>query len=382
METVFWITVKMDKFNLIIPTRQRSDTLIHTLATVVNSDYDNLNIYISDNNSSDDTRDVVKSFADNRIIYLNTDKRLSMSGNYEFALSHIEDGWVSYLGDDDGLMPNAISNLVALANEAKVEAVSSNYSRFHWGDSEKDVSGKLFIPQTGVDLVYQSQTQLKKLLFGEARFPSSYTELPWLYHGGAAKAKLINRARHVNGKFFLSPIPDVYSSVAISRVVGRFLSIGTPLFISGNSKHSIGVSQTKFFPSKLDLAAFNNFVQEFDFPFDSKYVLGKSLTFIIYEAFFKSQFLEGDIPTPSIEEQVKFSLKFSGKNLPYIFKESIETLIKNNSFSVNPLLFGAVEWCKYNFLTKKPLTGQSYELPAKYNIADAIKFLVDKHHHA
>ena len=134
----------MDKFNLIIPTRERSDTLIHTLTAVVNSDYDNLNIFISDNASSDETRDVVNSFTDKRIVYLNTGKRLSMSGNYEFALSHITDGWVSYLGDDDGLMPNAISNLVNLANEANVDAVSSNYSRFHWGDAAKDISGKLF----------------------------------------------------------------------------------------------------------------------------------------------------------------------------------------------------------------------------------------------
>jgi hypothetical protein len=53
---------------------------------------------------------VVASFKDPRIRYVNTGKHLSMSHNWEFALSHVEKGYVTFVGDDDGLLPGAILN--------------------------------------------------------------------------------------------------------------------------------------------------------------------------------------------------------------------------------------------------------------------------------
>ena len=51
-------------FTVIIPTRERSDTLQHALHTCVIQDYDNLEILISDNLSQDHTREVVESYKD------------------------------------------------------------------------------------------------------------------------------------------------------------------------------------------------------------------------------------------------------------------------------------------------------------------------------
>ena len=89
------------KFTIVIPTRERADTLAHTLANVVLQDYGNFQILVSDNASDDDTREVVQSFTrtHNNIRYINTNQRLSMSHNWEFALSHIDDGWVIFLGE-------------------------------------------------------------------------------------------------------------------------------------------------------------------------------------------------------------------------------------------------------------------------------------------
>ena len=59
------------KFSVIIPTRERSDTLQSSLKTCVGQDYDNLEIIVSDNFSTDNTREVVESFDDPRIRYIN-----------------------------------------------------------------------------------------------------------------------------------------------------------------------------------------------------------------------------------------------------------------------------------------------------------------------
>jgi len=71
----------LPKFTVIVPTRERADVLGPALKTVVEQDYDNLRILVSDNFSNDSTRDMVESFRDPRIIYINTGKRLSMSLN-------------------------------------------------------------------------------------------------------------------------------------------------------------------------------------------------------------------------------------------------------------------------------------------------------------
>ena len=65
-------SVQATKFSVIIPTRERSDTLQSSLKTCVGQDYDNLEIIVSDNFSTDNTREVVESFDDPRIRYINT----------------------------------------------------------------------------------------------------------------------------------------------------------------------------------------------------------------------------------------------------------------------------------------------------------------------
>ena len=112
--------------NVVIPTRERADTLKFCLQTVLMQAYSNLRIIVSDNFSNDSTKDVVLRFNDERITYLNTGQRLSMSHNWEFALSKITDGWVTILGDDDGLLPGALERVAEII---KVTKRSSSLTR-------------------------------------------------------------------------------------------------------------------------------------------------------------------------------------------------------------------------------------------------------------
>ena len=111
------------KFNVIIPTRERADVLLHCLRTVVMQDYEDLTIIVSDNFSQDNTRQVVDSFHDPRIKYVNTGKRVRMSHNFEFALSHVKDGWVTILGDDDGLLPDALTTVAGVIKKTGCQAI-------------------------------------------------------------------------------------------------------------------------------------------------------------------------------------------------------------------------------------------------------------------
>jgi glycosyltransferase involved in cell wall biosynthesis len=74
------------KLSIVIPTRERAVTLRHTLRTLIDQSYSSCEIIVCDNASTDNTRDVVESFFDSRIRYINPGRRVSMSENWEFAL--------------------------------------------------------------------------------------------------------------------------------------------------------------------------------------------------------------------------------------------------------------------------------------------------------
>src|SRR5207249_11251736 len=96
------------KFTVIIPTRERADTLGPCLRPVVHQNYDNLEILVSDNFSQDCTEQVVRAIGDSRLKYINTGRHGRMSANFMIVISHIKDGLFIYLGDDDSLLPNAL----------------------------------------------------------------------------------------------------------------------------------------------------------------------------------------------------------------------------------------------------------------------------------
>ena len=101
-------------FTVIIPTRDRADTLRECLRTCVVQDYANVRFIVSNNASLDDTEAVVRSFEDPRVELISTGARLGMSQNFEFAIRHAfatgpENTFLSMMGDDDGLMRNGLA---------------------------------------------------------------------------------------------------------------------------------------------------------------------------------------------------------------------------------------------------------------------------------
>jgi len=227
----------MRSITVVIPTRERPDTLFSSLRTVVDQDYDNLEIIVSDNFSQDLTEEVVRSFNDPRVRYLNTGKRLSMSANWEFALNQVSGDWVTVIGDDDGLLPNALEMVNRIADETGVEAIRAERCQYKWPTENLPYSGKLSVPVRRGVSVRKSSTWRNRVLNGTA----SYTDLPMLYNGGFVRKKFLDVIRH-KGFVYRSCIPDVYSAIAVSHVLDNYAFSYQPLAINGASRHSTGSS--------------------------------------------------------------------------------------------------------------------------------------------
>lgn len=317
------------RFNVIVPTRERADVLFHCLRTLVAQDYDNLNIIVSDNFSQDETRDVVRSFSDKRISYINPGRRLSMSSNWEFALSHVSDGYVTFLGDDDGLLPGAIERLSDIVDEYHPEAINAPFVDYNWPDNGTDKQWKMNVHRRRKDGFYSSTRFLDELLSGYL----TYADGPLIYHGSFARIDVINAARDNRGVFFKSQIPDVYSAVALSFTAKKFLRLEYPVAVGGRSRHSNGSSALY----KGSSAPYENFRKENDTSIHS--VLGGlsllSIQLLTYESYLQASHLYDRSPD-ILAKQMSLSVKLSPKGDREQLIDKCHQIARINSIAWSP----------------------------------------------
>jgi len=240
--------------------------------------FDDLEIIVSDNCSDDDTREVVHSVDDKRVRYLKTPHRMSMRQNFEFGLSHVSQGLVGFIGDDDALMPGAVGRAVGFAKETGLKALTSVFSFYRWPSAPSEIrnTGSFQFCQTG-DTERRSDRYIGRALRGTGSY--YIHDLPSLYYGFADASLLKSPAGQ---DFFQSICPDAYAAFAISIQTPSFGYLAEPLFLIGASGRSNGVSQFIKGANKEESLEFK---QENDLAFHKDYIDCTSLAVFIHEAF-------------------------------------------------------------------------------------------------
>lgn len=290
------------KVTVVIPTRERPDTLAKCLKTVINQDYQNLDIIVSDNFSGPATAAVVQALNDPRVKYFNTGKRISMSHNFEFALSKIDDGWIVVLGDDDGLLPNSLGRVVNLLERSGLQALASYTCSYNWPSRNGSSESILTVPIRQGERLVSSKQALRRLM--DWRMHSLI--LPQLYTGGVVSAALFKRICAIKGSFFQSQIPDVYSGIAICSVIDRYMLTHEPFAINGASRHSNGAALFRMEQTP--------FLNEGNIPFHPSIPLPETgtLTFslpaLVYESYLQSDYLHNDFLKVSPANQLELIL--------------------------------------------------------------------------
>lgn len=223
-------------FTVVIPTRNRADVLAAAIRTAIAQDDENLEILVSDNASTDGTRSTVTSFTDRRIRYVNPGNALGMPEHWEFALSHVAPGYVTVLGDDDGLLPDAVRRARSHLNTYGVPALAWRKAEYHWPDHIiPTLRNWLQIPFGDIRVLHSAGV-LEDVL----RFRRTYTDLPCIYNSFVSTDLLHELRKRSRGQLFPCVTPDVYSAIAIASITDRYLFSGNPLSINAASRYSNG----------------------------------------------------------------------------------------------------------------------------------------------
>jgi len=107
----------MEKIGVYLTTFNRAEYLGSTIKSILSQTYKNFNLYILDNRSTDNTREIISKFEDQRIIYFLNETNLGMVGNWNRALEISKEPYITVFHDDDLMMENYLEEILQFYSE-------------------------------------------------------------------------------------------------------------------------------------------------------------------------------------------------------------------------------------------------------------------------
>jgi glycosyltransferase involved in cell wall biosynthesis len=242
-------------FSIVIPTRNRAGLLRYALRSALAQTWQDYEILVSDNDSNDATPDVVREVGGDRVRYVRTPASLSMPDSWEFALSHANGQFVTYLCDDDAIAPNLLATVAQVIDQRGSQAITwafGGYYHQNWEGAEQRNSAILPVVSNSIQSL-ESGPALRRL-FSEM-WPSF--PVPKMLQS-CCSMKVLNQVRESVGRLFIPSCPDLSSSALILDAVPRYEHIDRILMLSGSAIESNGPGQWS-----KDRANIRNFAREF-----------------------------------------------------------------------------------------------------------------------
>jgi glycosyltransferase involved in cell wall biosynthesis len=107
----------MPILSIIIPTFNRAALLELAIESILRQEFSDFEIVISDNASTDNTKDIVEQFIDPRIKYYRNVENLGVLLNHNLALEKCQGEFIHIFSDDDIMLPNCISMKMNILNQ-------------------------------------------------------------------------------------------------------------------------------------------------------------------------------------------------------------------------------------------------------------------------
>jgi glycosyltransferase involved in cell wall biosynthesis len=115
---------RLPPVSICIPSYNSEAFIRETILSVLNQSYQNIEIIICDDKSSDRTIEIINDFKDSRIKFIQNENNLGAGGNWNKTLSIASGKYIKLMGADDILFPDCIKEQVnILENPAHADIV-------------------------------------------------------------------------------------------------------------------------------------------------------------------------------------------------------------------------------------------------------------------
>lgn len=256
--------MKKPLLSIVVPTKDRYKYLKHLLLLIKSYQNDDWEVVVQDN-TVDNTE--IIGFIDELNYpgckYFHEVDQLPMSTNADKAILNSQGEFVCFLGDDDGICPNAI-DYCRLMKDLGYDALRSNLGSYLWPDASsryESIGGRAIISRVTKEknTLYSKDVLLDVIKRGFV----DRGNLPSVYHGIVSR-KILDRIYEKCHTFFPGQSPDISNGIAVSLVLPNFLFVDDIITISGASKFHGGVTlgMQKNFPEIKDMVWFRPGAEE------------------------------------------------------------------------------------------------------------------------
>lgn len=229
--------------SIVVPTKDRYETLTILVNRLMLWPDSRFELVIQDNSSDNSAFQMVlnQHQQDARLRYAFSSTPVSAIDNCDAAVARARGTFVCFIGDDDGLVIQAL-DAAAWMERRGIEALICNVASYTWPDMEHSVAlnhmlnGRLINSDySGETTLPSAEDELDKVFRSGAR---SMFNMPRLYHAIVAR-QVLDRLRLATGTCFPGPVPDMANAVALCSFLTSYVHVDLPLIISGQSRKSM-----------------------------------------------------------------------------------------------------------------------------------------------
>ncbi len=217
--------------SVLIPTRNRPEQLKSLISLIERCPSDRVEFIISDNS---DEQFFIETIPDN-VRIIRPVESLNMTANWNFVASEATGSYVTFVGDDDAIIPSSMNRLIKFLDTTSVDLVLTPVAGYIW--PSKDRSGNFFQEARFMKRLLPLEKSRKRLAFIDLS-----VEIPIPYNYSIFRRQLIDdfEKEFPGERFFSSRIPDVNSGAKLVYLAQSQEFFDSTVFVSGASETSNG----------------------------------------------------------------------------------------------------------------------------------------------
>ena len=97
-----------DKISIILPTRNNEKTIYYSIKSILNQSYKNFELIIINDCSNDKTKQIILSFKDNRIVYIENEKSIGVTSSIIKGINKSNGDFIARMDGDDISVPERL----------------------------------------------------------------------------------------------------------------------------------------------------------------------------------------------------------------------------------------------------------------------------------
>lgn len=147
---------KNQPVTVFLTSSNRSEFIYHAISSILNQDYNNFCFVILDNFSDDGTEEIIKSFKDERMFFLQRTSTLEKP-NFMFAFSICVTEYIVIFHDDDIVEKNYLSVMLPVIEQSDIQLLSPSSNILNQ-------SGKIIRKPLNPSRIYLNDSYLKSFI--------------------------------------------------------------------------------------------------------------------------------------------------------------------------------------------------------------------------